>query len=234
MARYHTILFDADNTLFDFDRAEAEALRFVLTRRGYRTDEETVACYTRCNQELWRQFDRGEVTREYLGPERFRRFMARMGGGHDPEQFNEDYLAALARGSQLLPGAERLCRRLASHCRLAIVTNGMTKAQAGRLEGSAIRDYISGVFISQEMGSQKPQREFFEQVYTALGLTENDLPRTVMVGDSLTSDILGGIRGGIDTLWYNPGRLPADPQIRPTWEAADFTEMERILLGDGE
>jgi FMN phosphatase YigB (HAD superfamily) len=116
-------------------------------------------------------------------------------------------------------------------CRLVIVTNGMTMAQTGRVEGSAIRDCISALFISQSMGCQKPQRAFYELVYAALGLTEKDLPRTVMVGDSLTSDILGGINGGIDTVWYNPGHQPGDPQICPTWEAADFQELERILLG---
>jgi len=233
MARYETVLFDADNTLFDFDRAEHEALCRVLAQRGYPADEAALACYLGINRELWRQFDRGEITREFLGAERFRRFMAQMGGGHDPEQFNRDYLDALAQGSQLLPGAEALCRRLAARCRLVIVTNGMTRAQTGRVEGSSIRDCISGLFISEAMGCQKPQREFYERVYAALGLTEAELPRTVMVGDSLTSDILGGIHGGIDTIWYNPKHLPADPQIRPTWEAADFQAIERILLADG-
>lgn len=230
MARYDTVLFDADNTLFDFDRAEREALCQVLARRGYETGEAVLHCYMEENRALWRQFDRGEITRDFLGPERFRRFMARVGGTHDPEEFNRDYLQTLARSSQLLPGAEALCRRLAPHCRLVIVTNGMTLAQTGRVEGSAIRDCISGLFISEAMGCQKPERAFYEQVYAALGLTRADLPRTIMVGDSLTSDILGGIHGGIDTLWYNPKHLPPDPEIVPTYEAADFETVEGILL----
>lgn len=234
MAGYDTILFDADNTLFDFDRAEGEALRQVLTGRGYAADEKTLACYGEINRALWQRFDRGEITRDFLGPERFRQFMARMGGNHDPEEFNRDYLAVLAGSSQLLPGAEEMCRRLAARCRLVIVTNGMTAAQSGRVENSAIRDCISGLFISQSMGCQKPQREFFLQVYRALGLTEDGLRRTVMVGDSLATDILGGIQGGIDTVWYNPRRLPGDPRIRPTREVWDFSAMERVLLGEDD
>ena len=231
-ARYQTILFDADDTLFDFEAAEHQALCHVLGERNYPTDEETLSCYLRINRELWRRFDRGEITCDYLGRERFRRFIEQMGGDHEPERLNRDYLSALAKGSRLLPGAENLCSHLAPYCRMVIATNGMTAAQTGRVQSSGIRDYISGLFISQEMGCQKPQKEFYHRVYSALGLSEEDLAATIMVGDSLTSDILGGIHGGIDTLWYNPKGMPQDPGIRPTWEVSDYGEIEQIILGE--
>lgn len=233
MLRYDIVLFDADNTLFDFDLAEAEALRQVTEGQGVSLTAELRSAYHQINAALWSRFDRGEITRDWLTVERFRQYLELLGGGC-PEEMNRAYLKALGQCSVLLPGAEALCRRLKPFCRMAILTNGITESQTGRLERSAIRDCIEALFISQAMGCQKPQREFFTRVYAALGLTDAELSRTVMVGDNLQSDILGGRNGGIATIWFNPHQRENDSGICPDWEAETLAEAGDIILGKAE
>lgn len=230
MPRYPIVLLDADNTLFDFDAAEDKALRAVLRSRGYSTDQATVNTYLRINTALWDAFNRGEVEQDFLLVERFRQFEQAMGGSHDPAAFNADYLAALASNNDLIPGALELCRSLSElGCALAIVTNGTAVAQRGRYSASPIRDYIPHLFISQEIGARKPDSVFFDQVCRKLDIS--DRSRAVVVGDNLSSDILGGNRAGIDTIWYNPHGAPLTGPAQPTYTAKDFAAIETIISG---
>ena len=230
MANFDFILFDADNTLFDFDRAEHEALKSVLAARGYPTDPATLELYLSINRALWARFDRGEVTQPFLVVERFAAFTRAMGGHDDPAEFNRDYLDRLATGAFLLPGAEALCRALAPRCTLAIVTNGVAMAQRARFARSPLRDVVPWLFISEEVGASKPSPDFFAPVLRALG--EPDRSRVLMVGDNLLTDIQGGILAGLDTAWFNPKHLPGDPAISPTWEADNFPALQDLILGD--
>ena len=230
MIRYPFVLLDADNTLFDFDLAEHKALNKVLTDRGYTPDAETVKIYLDINTALWEAFARGEVTQEFLLVERFRRFDRRMGGNHDPVQFNADYLNALATNGDLIPGALEFCINLSNMgCTLAIVTNGATVAQRGRYSNSPLKEVIPTLFISQELGVNKPDPLFFDHVCRTMGI--DDRARAVVVGDSLSSDILGGNRSGIDTVWYNPHRKALTGLAKPTYTVADFAEIEALIAG---
>lgn len=228
MPRYDYVLFDADNTLFDFDAAERRALKRTLEERGYPFNAETEGCYQAINVDLWSRLDRGEVTREYLVVERFAAFTRAMGGAHDPAAFNRDYLNHLAEGADLLPGAEALCRALAPHCTLAIVTNGVAGAQRGRFGRSPLKELIPWLFISEEVGWSKPRVEFFDRVLHDMEIP--DKRRAVVVGDNLISDIGGGNAAGLDTIWYNPGALPRESGGTPTWEARSFERVMQIIL----
>lgn len=222
--RYDTVLLDADMTLFDFERSEREALERVLTERGYSADKETVELYLKINSALWDANARGEIDQDFLAVERFAAFMRVKGGDHDPRQFNRDYLEALGAGCFLLPGAEEFCRALAAAgCELAIVTNGLPAAQWGRFNRSPLKDVIPHMFISMELGCQKPQKEYFDLVCQKLGVA--DRSRVVMIGDSLRADIRGGLNAGIDTVWYNPKGLPADPAIPAAKTAGSYGEI---------
>ena len=228
MANFDFILFDADNTLFDFDRAEDAALRQVLAQRGYPDDGATRNLYLSINRNLWARLDRGEVTQPYLVVERFAAFTRAMGRDDDPVAFNRDYLDLLAQGSFLLPGAEELCRRLAPHCTLAIITNGVARAQRGRFERSPLADVIPFLFISEEVGAAKPSPAFFEPVLRHLGDPPRE--RVLVVGDNLATDIRGGLDCGLPTAWYNPRHLPNATPWTPRWEAADFSRLEELIL----
>lgn len=228
MANFDFVLFDADNTLFDFDRAEHEALKGVLAARGYPTDQAVLDLYLSINRDLWARFDRGEVTQAFLAVERFAAFTRAMGGHDNPAEFNRDYLDRLARGSYLLPGAEDLCRALAPRCTLAIVTNGLARAQRGRFEGSPLAGLVSRLFISEELGSAKPDPAFFSAVLRALGNPPRH--RVLVAGDSLATDVRGALASGLPAVWYNPRGLPNHTPWIPDWTAANYAQLENLVL----
>lgn len=228
MPRYDVVLFDADNTLFDFDRSEREALAGLLRAHGLPGGAADVALYHKINQGLWDRFDRGEVRREWLVVERFRAFLEAAGRQGDPRQLNREYLRRLGESGHLLPGAYDLCRSLDRCCTLAIVTNGVAVAQRGRFERSPLKELIPWLFISEEVGASKPDPAFFAPVLAALGVT--DRSRVLMVGDNLLTDIQGGANAGLDTAWYRPGHAPRTAGIVPTYEADSYRALEALIL----
>ncbi|MBE5783108.1 MAG: noncanonical pyrimidine nucleotidase, YjjG family [Clostridiales bacterium] len=233
MQRYSTVFFDADQTLFDFHAAEHLALCQVMKDYHLPVTEETIGFYVDTNRGLWKLFDQGGITQKELGIERFSRLLEHVGANRNQgAEMNAAYELALGQHGILLPGALELCRRLAPLCRLFILTNGMTRSQTGRLERSAIKEYIEKMYISQAIGCQKPMKAFFDYVFDDLQLTKEQLPSAVMVGDSLNSDIQGGIHAGIDTIWYHPSGNESPAPLTPTWEARSLEEIGRIILGE--
>lgn len=225
---YTTILLDADMTIWDFEASEKYALRDVVTELGVAMTEEIMMHYQEVNAALWHAFDLKQVTREELKVQRFADLLEFVGKEADPAEMNARYLERLGNYSIMLPGAEEMCKTLAEHGTLYILTNGMHTAQMGRFNQSPIKPYIKQMFISEDMGCQKPDAEYYNQVFAAIGLT--DKSTAVMVGDSLTSDIQGGINGGIDTIWYNPSHKAANPNILPTHTAFTMDEIVNLII----
>ena len=228
VANFDFVLFDADRTLFDFDRAEEEALCGVLEAHGYPVTPQSKDLYLTINRRLWDQFDRGEVEQSWLVVERFAAFIRAMGGRDDPAAMNRDYLQRLGQGAFLLPGAEQLCRALAPACTLAIVTNGVASTQRSRFFHSPLSSLIPYLFISEEVGAAKPSPAFFRPVLQTLGARRPE--RVLVVGDNLATDIRGGLDAGLPTVWYNPRRLPNPTQWLPTWEVHGYSALEALIL----
>ena len=231
MMRYDTILIDADETLFDFEKAERNALCEALFAAGITPTEALICAYSEINQATWKRLERGEITKEALRTERFDVFCKKFGFDADVFTLSEDYLAKLAEQSFLFEGAEEVCKALkAGFCRLYIVTNGIASVQHGRMMRSPIRSLVQDVFISEEMGAEKPSRVFFDEV--ARRIVGFEPERTLVVGDSLTSDMAGGINAGLDTCWYNPKgkEKPADMPI--TYVIESLSELVPLVLGD--
>ncbi len=200
---YPIILLDVDDTLLDFHAAEARAIRDTLGARGISTDDDTVALYSAVNRSWWEKFERGEVEKEELLWRRFQDFFARVGADHDPKAAQHDYHEDLGNYAFLIPGADVLCRTLKDRGhRLYIVTNGTTSIQQRRFGASGLGQYVDGIFISEQMGTQKPARAFFEKVFDALGQPRKE--DCIIFGDSQTSDMAGGRDFGIATCWYDP------------------------------
>jgi YjjG family noncanonical pyrimidine nucleotidase len=227
MSRFPYLLFDADNTLFDFNKANRAAFHQVCVTCDLPESEENYRLYESINGALWHAFDRGECTKEFLVVERFRRFLSALGLERDPEKCNEVHLTTLGRSQVLLPYAEEVCRELAKDHRLYLVTNAVASVQRSRLSASAIAPYITDAFISEEAGANKPTREYFDYVFARVPGLRRD--NCLLIGDSLSSDIRGANNAGIPCVWYNPwGHVRAE-DLRIDWEITDLRELYGIV-----
>lgn len=231
MRRYPYVLLDADMTLLDFRRSEREALRRTLERHNLPSDAETMATYSRINDALWKAMARGEVDQDFLVVERFAALQRARGGHEDPKALNRDYAAALGEEAHLLPGALEFCRHLRdAGLELAIATNGLPAAQRGRYVRSGLDQVVPHLFISMELGVQKPNPDFFLRILAALHVS--DRSQVVMIGDGLDTDISGGNRAGIDTIWFNPKGAPLTGPAQPTYTVSGYEELEQLLLSE--
>ena len=224
---YPYLLFDADNTLFDFDAAERNAHLQLCRDYHLAFSEEGYQLYHQCNAQLWHEFDLGRCTKEFLLVERFRRYLAITGEKADPEALNAAHLKALGEGAILLPGALELCRRLAENHQLYLLTNAVASVQRQRFARSPITPFFQGVFISEEIGCGKPNRAYFDYVFRAVpGLsTENAL----VIGDSLSSDIQGANNAGLPCCGFNPRGLARPEGLRIDYEIRTLEELLPIV-----
>jgi 2-haloacid dehalogenase len=228
--RYRWLLLDADGTLFDYDRAELDALRVTFEEAGLHFDPTWLGAYRQINASLWRQFERGEVNQETIKTRRFELLQEELGVALEPVQFGRQYLAHLAEGTHLIAGAEEAVQALHGKCGLVVLTNGLKEVQRPRLARSRIGRLLDGVIVSEEVGAAKPDGRIFEIAFEQMGRpSKRDV---LMVGDSLSSDIRGGNDFGIDTCWFNPyGRLP--DEVVSTYEIAHLCELVAIVEPSG-
>jgi 2-haloacid dehalogenase len=225
--KYDLVFLDADDTLFDFGRAEKFALERSFSQFGLRPSESAFLDYDEINKGLWRQLERGETVQEKLKKDRFRLLFQRLGEDIDAEAFSAAYISWLSKGSFLLEGAEELCEYLSPKYTLAIITNGIKDVQLPRIGASAIARHISSIIVSEEAGSSKPNAGIFEYACATTGFHRKD--RMMIVGDSLSSDIRGGIDFGIDTCWANFSRAKNESGLKPSYEIATLAELRGIL-----
>ncbi|MBQ8397315.1 MAG: YjjG family noncanonical pyrimidine nucleotidase [Clostridia bacterium] len=228
MKHYTWLLFDADGTLLDFEKAERCALCEALAAHGVEATEEVITTYSAINDAIWKKIETGEFDRANLNRVRFSQLAERFGFTYDADQLGRDYFASMATQGHLIDGALALCQALKSRYSLAIITNGTASVQHGRLDGTPLLACMEGHFISQEVGAEKPSPAFFDAVEAAI--PGFDRARALVIGDSLSSDIAGGIAAGIDTCWYNPAGKPAPADRTPTYTVANYDEL-RALLG---
>lgn len=202
LKHYPWLWFDADNTLFDYNLAEAAALSSTFELHHLPSDEKSMGVYREVNQKLWRALERGEIKQDVLRVKRFEDFLSAMGQSGSPEAISDTYIEQLSQGAHLVDGALEMLQQLRSRSRFALITNGITSVQKGRLSRSPLKDYFEAVIISEEIGVAKPHAAFFEIAHERTGHPlKSDI---LVVGDSLSSDIRGGIGFGVDTCWYNP------------------------------
>lgn len=228
MNTYDWIFFDADNTLFDFDRAERDALESVLIDLGTAYDESYFETYQQINRACWRAFENGELPKNQLRTIRFERFFAHYDLKADPDTVSRRYLRRLSESAHLLVGVEDLLLRLSKYYRLALVTNGLKEVQRPRFARSGIEHFFELIVVSDEIGVAKPERGFFDYTFRQIGHPRPD--RVLIVGDNLNSDIRGGIQYGIDTCWYNPNGFQEEMTVQPTYTIKNLEELPTILL----
>jgi len=217
MKKYEIFLFDADGTLYDYDKAEENALKLMFETCGFAYDADVRAKYREINGQCWKAFEKGELAKEVLTTLRFERLFADMGVVHDAKDFNDKYLFELGKGSFLIDGALEICRAIvASGKQIFIVTNGVASVQEARVKYSSLNPYISDTFVSEEIGFQKPDIRYFNHVFSHIPQIEKD--KILLIGDSLSADIAGGNIVGVDTCWFNEAGSPNKTNAKPTYE----------------
>ena len=223
------VFLDIDDTLLDFHKAEALALTKALREMQVDPAEETLARYSQINKQQWELLEEGLLTREQVLLRRFEILFGELGLDRSAEQTRDLYEHYLSIGHFFVPGAQELLEALYGKYRLFIVSNGTGSVQAGRIASAGIGRYFEKIFISEEIGYEKPTAAFFEHCFTQI--PGFDRRRAMIVGDSLTSDIRGGINAGIKTCWYNPKRRAARPDICPDYSIRDLAELPALLDG---
>ena len=223
------ILWDVDGTLLDFAAAEKAAIQrlFIEFGLGECTDD-MVARYAAINDGYWKRLERGEITKREVLIGRFREFFTELGIDPDlSEAFNARYQHALGDTVVYRDDSLTIVKALRGKVKQYVVSNGTVVAQTKKLERSHLGEWMDGVFLSEQLGAEKPNPAFFEKVFAALP----DIPKEDMliVGDSLTSDMKGGLMAGIPTCWYNPQSLPRPADMAIAFEIQNLQQVYELL-----
>lgn len=225
---YPWLWFDADGTLFDYNRAESTALQKAFELLSLQFDPAYLDTYREINYRLWQALERQEIKPDILRIRRFELLLDALQLSGVPDQMSTTYVEQLGLCTDLIDGAYGVLQALQGKCKLAIITNGLQAVQRSRLERSTIRDFIDKLLISEEIGVAKPHAGFFDAAFARTGYpSKRDV---LIIGDSLTSDIQGGVDYGIDTCWYNPTRetkpegLPINYEIKHLYQLLEWIE----------
>jgi 2-haloacid dehalogenase len=222
------IFLDLDNTLLDFERGERKAISKTLIGFGITPTQEVIDRYMAINLACWRALERGEMSRDEVIYGRFERLFSELGINASKTEAQQTYQELLAGEHDFMPGAKELLDELkdSGKYRLYLATNGIPVVQYPRLSASGIDKYLDGVFISYELGYPKPKKEFFDGC--AEQIPDYDPSESIIVGDNLTSDIMGGINAGIITCHYNRWGDVYD-KIKPDYTINHLSELIAIL-----
>lgn len=225
------ILFDMDMTLLDFDKAEYQALASCFSSLQLKFDEGVYETYHRINKKQWQLLEKGLLSREQLKVQRFTLLFQELGIGVVPKMGAMRYESFLAEGYFYMPGAKELLQRLVGKYRLYIVSNGLALIQHSRIKGADLEPFFDGIYISEEVGYDKPNKLFFQRCFEDIGRKTGEMPKkeeTILIGDSLTSDVQGGKNFGVRTIWFRPPGIMAE-KIKPDYEVTKLEEIEKLL-----
>ncbi|MGX2950229.1 pyrimidine 5'-nucleotidase [Ursidibacter sp. B-7004-1] len=223
--KYQWILFDADETLFSFN--SFLGLKVMMERYGVPFNEQDYEQFQAVNKPLWVAYQNKEITAQDLQRIRFEKIAQQT--GQEPLALNQELMAEMALVSLPLEGVKEMLDSLFGKVKMAIITNGFHSLQQKRLENTALNKYFDLVVVSETVGAAKPAPQIFESAFAQMGNV--DKHAILMVGDTLSSDVQGGINVGIDTCWFNPTQQPNQTTIQPTYEIASILDLVKIVSG---
>lgn len=226
--KYELLIFDADETLFDFKKSERHAFKNTMLEFNIEYDENYhLKVYSDINAAIWKEFENGLITQKELKVERFKRLSHKLNIQFDDFEFSKSYMKYLSYASFLYDDSIDLVESLYKDFKLFIVTNGLKDVQNNRIRKSIIAKYFEDILISEEVVVSKPDAKIFELALNSINHINKS--KILMVGDSLTSDVQGGINFGIDTCWYNPNKIENNTEIKPTYEISSLNELKNLL-----
>ena len=220
------VFIDLDDTILDFKKAEAVALTQTLKAFDIEPSEETIKLYSDINQSQWKLLEKGEITRQRLLTRRFEIFYETLRLDVSSEETQKIYEVKLSQGHFFMPNAEEMLEAISKKYDLYLASNGTAHVQQGRIESSGIERFFKEIFISQRVGAVKPKKEFFDYCFSMIDNFKKE--QAIIIGDSLSSDILGGKNAGIKTCLYNPKHLPV-PNGCADYMISDLLELEGLL-----
>ena len=224
---YPWLFFDADGTLFDYNRAEATAFRKAFELLRFQFRDSYLDAYQRINRELWQALERHEITPAVLRVRRFELLLEALQLTGSADDLNVAYVEQLGLCTDLVEGASEVLQTLHQGSRIAIVTNGLEAVQRSRLMRSAIYPFVTQLIISEEVGAAKPHPAYFDAAFARTGYPSK--ADVLIIGDSLSSDIQGGVDYGIDTCWYNPTGQLKHEGLWITYELGHLRELLEII-----
>ena len=220
------LFLDLDDTILDFHKAERIALSKTIREFGVEPTEEILNLYHEINDWHWKQLEMGKMTREEVLVKRFAALFEQLGKAVDPAACTALYSRNLAIGHYFMPGAEEAVKALSKKYRLFLASNGTASVQHGRMTSANLYRFFEKAFVSQDIGHNKPSPAYFDACFAQI--PGFDREKAVIVGDSLTSDIKGGINAGLKTVWVNPKHKPCG-EIRPDYEIEALHQLEALL-----
>ena len=221
------LFLDLDDTILDFHKAERIAVSRTFQEFGIEPTNEVLERYKTINIAHWKMLERGELTRAEVLVNRFDVLFEEYGVTCDAAAVAKSYETNLSVGHYFLPGAEEAVEKLFEKYRLFLASNGTARVQAGRMTSANLYRFFEKCFVSEEIGHNKPSRAYFEAAFAQI--PDFDPAKAMIVGDSLTSDIQGGINAGIRTCWVTPRHLPANLQIPADYEIESLSQLEDLL-----
>lgn len=227
MSRYTTLLMDADDTVFDFHKAERQAFYEMAADQGLRCDDQLYTRYSEINLAHWKMLERGEITKKALLTARFEQWLSESGQQGDPLRMNDCYIAKLSTFAFLFDDSEEALENLSKQHRIYFITNGTASVQRGRFARTSVMRYIDNFFISSEIGYEKPDRRYFQAVIEQI--PDFDPAQTLVVGDSPTSDLAGAIGMGFDCCYVNRRGKALPDGMRVTFEVPDLRTLCKII-----
>jgi len=223
---YSTLLFDLDYTLFDSETSEPTAFAHTCEVFGFAATDELIESFLTINKRLWGAVEAGDITPNDVRTMRFVELVADNRLDADPIEMADTYVYGLGAFGDLYPGARSLLDEVDAVATLALITNGIGEVQRARIERLELDQYFDAIVISGEVGTAKPGSQIYDITYAALG--EPDRATSLMIGDSLSSDIQGGIGYGIDTCWYDKAVSPA-PAVALTHQVHELADIAAIV-----
>ena len=224
---FEYLFLDLDDTILDLQKAEHVALSKTLESFGLNPTQEVLTRYNKINKAHWEALERKEMTRDQVLLGRFQMLFREFSVDADPEKVARSYEHNLGIGHWFLPGAEEAVTALSKKYKLYLASNGTASVQKGRMTSANLYRFFEQVFVSEEIGHNKPSKAYFDAAFARI--PGFDPEKALMVGDSLTSDIKGGNNAGIRTCWVNPGHAPVKPGIHVDFEIEALHQLPALL-----
>lgn len=227
MKKYDWLLFDNDNTLMNFHSASHNAFHGSMKELGLKENQIDYQEYNKHNHLVWTEFERGEIDAITLRGKRFQLYFEAVGHAYsDPHDANAAYLNHLILHPHMMDDAHALLNSVLPHYKLGLITNGLREVQRPRLRAANIYDHFDAIVVSDEIGFAKPQKGYFDHVFSQMGSA--DLEKTIVIGDSLNSDIKGALDYGLDCVWLNPEKKRAG-DLKPTFEVENVRDIIELF-----